>query len=117
MERPSLPSNDRSIRMSWTESGDLKIVWQDEHKSVYSPQYLRRLCPCAHCRLMPRNERGELRIVLLPNLKIDSVEGVGNYGVSFTFSDGHHFGIYPYRYLRGLCPCESCARGREGTVD
>jgi DUF971 family protein len=34
---------------------------------------------------------------------------VGNYALTFTWSDGHATGIYPYDRLRGLCPCLECA--------
>ena len=37
------------------------------------------------------------------------VQGVGNYGVVFVWSDGHSTGIYPHRLLRRLCPCDACS--------
>jgi DUF971 family protein len=114
MERPRLPNNDRSLTISWTEEGHLRIVWADGHESLYAPVLLRRLCPCAHCRMMPKDDRGNLRILIMPNLTIQNVEGVGNYGICFTFSDGHHFGIYPYPYLRQACPCVACRGSSEG---
>lgn len=114
MERPELPQNDRSIVLSWTEEGYLKIRWRDGHESVYSPHYLRRICPCAYCRVMPRDEKGKPRILLMSNLTIRDVKGVGNYAISFTFSDGHHYGIYPYPYLRSACPCPECQSSAGG---
>jgi len=36
------------------------------------------------------------------------VDGVGNYAVSLTWKDGHNTGIYPFRLLRRLCPCDAC---------
>jgi DUF971 family protein len=33
---------------------------------------------------------------------------VGNYAVSFTWADGHSTGIYSFRLLRHLCPCDAC---------
>lgn len=113
MDRPELPHNDPSLQLSWTDEGNLKIVWNDGHISIFTAEQLRKLCPCAYCRVMPHNEKGELRIVLMPNLSIQYVEGVGNYGISFTFRDGHHYGIYPYAYLRQMCPCDTCRRDRE----
>jgi DUF971 family protein len=34
---------------------------------------------------------------------------VGNYALSFGFSDGHGTGIFSFEALRKLCPCEECA--------
>ena len=34
---------------------------------------------------------------------------VGNYAVTFQFSDGHATGIYSFEKLRGLCSCSACA--------
>ena len=36
------------------------------------------------------------------------VEGVGNYALAPTWQDGHNTGIYSFRLLRGLCPCDDC---------
>ena len=34
---------------------------------------------------------------------------VGNYALSFAFSDGHGTGIYPFELLRKLCCCRECS--------
>ena len=36
------------------------------------------------------------------------VEGVGNYALGLTWADGHSTGIYSFRLLRGICPCDDC---------
>ena len=36
------------------------------------------------------------------------VDGVGNYAVAFTWQDGHNTGLYSWRLLRALCPCDAC---------
>ena len=36
------------------------------------------------------------------------LDGVGNYAVAFTWADGHSTGIYSFRLLRKLCPCDAC---------
>jgi len=36
------------------------------------------------------------------------LEPVGNYAIAFSWKDGHDTGIYTFRLLRGLCPCEDC---------
>ncbi len=40
------------------------------------------------------------------------VELVGTYAIRIDWSDGHGTGIYPYRYLREICPCDRCAADR-----
>ena len=44
------------------------------------------------------------------------MDGVGNYAVSFTWQDGHNTGIYSFRLLRQLCPCEACGGEKRGRV-
>ena len=38
------------------------------------------------------------------------LEGVGNYALAPTWQDGHNTGIYSFRLLRGLCPCDGLRR-------
>jgi len=37
-----------------------------------------------------------------PDLKIETMESVGNYAVQFTWNDGHGSGIFTWDFLRGL---------------
>jgi DUF971 family protein len=91
------------------------ITWKDEHTSVYPFSLLRYACPCAACRgghdkmsdepppevfYMPPEDTPETGLV--------SLEGVGSYGMTIAWEDGHHFGIYNWHYLRALCPCQIC---------
>ena len=43
-----------------------------------------------------------------PTLKMLAVNEVGSYAVRIDWSDGHNTGIYSFRHLRQICPCESC---------
>jgi DUF971 family protein len=50
-----------------------------------------------------------------------AIRYVGRYALGFDWSDGHTTGIYPFEYLRDLCPCAECSRdpdpstsGKEG---
>jgi len=36
------------------------------------------------------------------------VKPVGNYALSFAWSDRHSTGIYTFDYLRSICPCPQC---------
>jgi DUF971 family protein len=41
-------------------------------------------------------------------VEIESIKPVGNYAISFAFSDGHGTGIYRFDFLREICPCDLC---------
>lgn len=84
---------------------EFKIVWEDGHESVYSAQYLRRRCPCAMC-VDEWTGKPLLDPAAVPAwMKAERAELVGNYAVTFLFSDGHATGIYSFETLRVLCPC------------
>ncbi len=98
--------------LRWTEGGDMAIVWSDGHRSNFSPEYLRSICPCAECQgthgtppkafnilsasQVARAQAGKETVVL-------GVAPVGNYAVCFTWGDGHNHGIYSWSYLRAEC--------------
>ncbi len=86
----------------------LRIQWQDDHVSEYAPRALRLACPCAGCvdemtgRRILRPENVD------PGVHPLEINYVGRYALRFRWSDGHDTGIYPYEFLRRLCPCEEC---------
>jgi DUF971 family protein len=43
-----------------------------------------------------------------PAVKPDSAEGVGKYAIKFNWNDNHNLGIYSWKWLREICPCEEC---------
>ena len=81
------------------------VLWEDGHQSVFPLDYLRSWCPCASCQ----GHAPTAKYLDLVDQELVHVDGVGNYAVSFTWKDGHSTGIYSYRLLRQLCPCEACA--------
>jgi DUF971 family protein len=48
------------------------------------------------------------RYLDLTGQELVHLEAVGNYALAPTWADGHSTGIYSFRTLRGLCPCEDC---------
>ena len=88
----------------------LSIRWRDGHYSVYTPRYLRLLCPCAGCIdemtgrpiLDPRSVPHEVYPL--------QIQYVGRYALRFSWSDGHDTGLYTFEQLRRVCPCEQCGR-------
>ena len=80
---------------------DVRIRWSDGHEVVYPAGYLRRHCCCAVCQATPADP-------IQADVHPLTIHAVGGYAIQFEWSDGHSTGIYPYDYLRGLCPCPSC---------
>ena len=80
------------------------VSWGDGHVSPYAFDYLRSWCPCAGC------QGHEPTAHYLDRVGEDliHVEGVGNYALGLNWKDGHSTGIYSFRLLRGLCPCDEC---------
>lgn len=81
---------------------DVQIRWSDGHEAVYLARYLRRHCCCAVCQATT-DDHVDAEVHPL------AIRAVGGYAIQFEWSDGHSTGVYPYDYLRGLCPCPSCA--------
>lgn len=101
---------DATTPLKFEKAGDrqLKIIWKDDHTSLYTFYDLRNACLCAYCV----DERTGLR-VLDPNstpedIRPLGVNPVGHYGIQFEWSDGHKTGIYSFDYLRQICPCKIC---------
>ena len=87
----------------------LRIIWEDDHVSEYTFQFLRQNCPCAVCK---DEWSGEMLLdpATVPgDMKSTRAETVGNYALSFSFSDGHGTGIYSFEALRRMCRCAECA--------
>ena len=80
------------------------ISWQDGHVSTYAIDDLRSWCPCAVCQ----GHAAQAKYLDLQDQELVHLDGVGNYALSLTWQDGHSTGIYSFRMLRQLCPCEAC---------
>ena len=81
----------------------LTIVFGDGHECFFANEALRTGCPCASCR--------DLRTVGEVAWEGDSIsvvnaELVGNWGISFAWSDGHATGIFPFDSLREWCDAD-----------
>jgi DUF971 family protein len=80
------------------------VEWSDGHVSTFALDYLRSWCPCASCQ----GHALKARYLELHDQELAHLEAVGNYALAFTWADGHNTGIYSFRLLRGLCPCDDC---------
>ncbi|MEE9449636.1 MAG: DUF971 domain-containing protein [Ignavibacteriaceae bacterium] len=81
----------------------LLIEWNDNLHSSFELTMLRRLCPCASC-LAGREKQGKNYIPIFgrDQVKVESINPVGNYALVIKWKDGHDTGIYEYQYLYKL---------------
>jgi DUF971 family protein len=82
----------------------LTVTWNDGHVSVFPLDYLRSWCPCAGCQ----GHDPEAHYLDLHDQELTHLEGVGNYALGLTWADGHSTGIYSFRMMRAVCPCDEC---------
>ena len=89
---------------------NLVIRWQGEHESIYASDFLRKNCRCALCI----DEWTGKKLIQADSIAADvhplDIQGVGRYGIRIHWSDGHNTGIYSFKYLREICPCELCQK-------
>ena len=93
------------------DASQLRIRWRDGHSSDFPPRFLRVACPCAGCV----DELTGKRILVPDSVPTGihplAIHYVGRYALQFEWSDGHSTGIFPFDYLRRLCPCSDCGGG------
>ncbi|GAC1433245.1 MAG: hypothetical protein NVSMB58_16770 [Terriglobales bacterium] len=115
-------ADPRSVKVHLTAGTGVDIEWKDDHKSHYQFQYLRDACPCALCD-EERSKAGrepwegakavpDALPMFKPAMRPVTAEGAGKYAIKFKWNDGHELGIYSWKYLREICPCEECRGNR-----
>lgn len=104
----------RPLEFDLQRTRSLEVKWADGHASEYPLPLLRRSCPCATCRAA-RDEQKSSKLVILKAVTnpeamtaAESAELVGNYAIRIVWKDGHDTGIFDFRLLRSLCPCDAC---------
>jgi DUF971 family protein len=111
-------ADPKSVKVHLTSGDGVDIEWGDGHHSHYTFVYLRDACPCALCN-DEREKSGrrpgepvptpaEALPMFKPAMRPTSAEGVGKYAIKFHWNDGHDLGIYSWRVLRDICPCDEC---------
>jgi len=80
------------------------VLWDDGHESTYGLDYLRSWCPCASCQ----GHAPEARYLDKHGEELAHLDVAGNYALAPTWQDGHNTGLFSFRLLRGLCPCDDC---------
>lgn len=80
----------------------LNLAWDDGTRTRATARGLRQSCPCAECVEEWSGRRTFEPAAIPEDMKILEVQQVGNYALSFTFSDNHGTGIFPWASLREL---------------
>ena len=95
-------------RVDVDPDGPIRVVWRDGHVSEYGAKNLRANCPCATCVDEWSGKVKVQRAQIADDLVARAVHRIGNYALSFEWSDGHSTGIYAFDSLRALCECSAC---------
>lgn len=100
--KPSAPAPKVLDLQVAKDRRSVRLVWDDGRQTVLLTRALRQGCPCAGCvdewtsqRTLDVNQVSE-------DIALVSVSPVGNYALTFSFSDQHSTGIYPFSLLRSL---------------
>ncbi len=92
-----------------TTERSLKVAWDDGAVTETPFRTLRLECPCAGCIEEWSGKRMLDPATVPEGVRPLKVEPVGNYAVSFLWSDGHTTGIYSWPTLRAIGASEPAA--------
>lgn len=90
------------------DASALRIGWRDGHTSEYPPRLLRVSCRCAGCVDEFTGEPILVESQVPEDVHPLAIHYVGRYALRFDWSDGHGTGIFPFEFLRAICPCGEC---------
>jgi DUF971 family protein len=97
------PSKPPPVATAVERSSDrrtLTLTWDDGKVTQVSAKTLRGLCPCAACVDEWTHVRRHDPEKVPETTTLETLQPVGNYAVSFVFSDGHSTGIFHWTFLR-----------------
>ncbi len=80
----------------------VSLVWDDGKATAVSARALRQYCPCAECVEEWTGKRTYEVDQVPSHTAFAEMTYVGNYAISFRFSDGHQTGIYNWGFLRQM---------------
>jgi DUF971 family protein len=84
------------------ENRGLRLTWDDGQQTQVSARVLRQQCPCAECVDEWTRQRTFDPAKVPEDTKIVEMAPVGNYALSFVFSDQHRTGIFNWAFLKEL---------------
>lgn len=95
---------DRSTAVDIRRVGDvaLGVEWKDGVSSVIELWKIRVSCGCAVCCNEITGEPLLNPDTVPRDITAKRISPVGNYAITFEWSDGHDTGIYPWELIREL---------------
>ncbi len=76
------------------------MAWDDGKTTLVSARVLRQGCPCAECVDEWTSKRTFDPGRIAEDIKVLTVNPIGNYALAFDFSDNHSTGIFNWPHLR-----------------
>ncbi len=98
------------------KDSELRIVWNDGVRSIYSFDYLALMCPCANCKEKRyESHKNPLNVLSGPSgpAQLQSADMVGRYAINFSWSGGCASGIYSFDYLDEIDPQKKDSEAEE----
>lgn len=84
------------------QDGTIRVRWSDGSETVLPAYDVRCACPCAVC-VDETTGRPLLDPEAVPrDISVESMQHLGNYAVTFAWSDGHTTGIYAWEFLKAM---------------
>ena len=84
------------------EGEEIRVTWPDGRTWKINAVHLRSSCRCALCVDEYTGEKILNDDDIPSDIRMESVTPLGNYALSFSWSDGHSSGIFPYKQLEEL---------------
>ncbi|MDC7241127.1 MAG: P-loop NTPase [Spirochaetales bacterium] len=81
---------------------EISVTWADGRVWKLDAVHLRSSCRCALCVDEYTGEKILNDDDIPSDIRVEDVTPLGNYALSFTWSDGHSSGIFPYTQLEEL---------------
>jgi DUF971 family protein len=79
---------------------EVRLTWDDGKVTQVKSRTLRQLCPCAECVDEWTHQRTLDPEKVPEDVTVLEAHAVGNYAISFAFSDQHRTGIFRWPLLR-----------------
>ena len=95
-------ASSTAVGMRRVGDDGLAIEWADGAESVLPLREIRIACGCAVCCNELTGEPLLDPASVSQDIRASSITPVGNYALTFDWSDGHTTGIYPWEQLRDL---------------
>ena len=92
------PTNIRALQAEQV----LELTWGGDTVARLDYRYLRGECPCAACRNEWTGQRILDPATIRSDLRLEGMEGIGNYAIRLGWNDGHSSGLYTWETLRRL---------------